>query len=204
MPDGIISSIVRELHLMQITSNLLSLLMRRYHVFLLRMTTEISNGTRNVLLVVAVLLVTVSFQTAVNPPGGVWQDNYLTNNTSPNNSSGEYLQHPHHAGTAIMGKPFFHVLVYLNSISFFLTVYIIYLLIPCGFRILFSLLLYTLSLHFIASLCITSPNSVPAGLSWIWNNFDHFWLFSALLFKVFEVIVFFRGYKLTEAFLPRK
>jgi hypothetical protein len=180
----------------------------KLYIYFLRLTTSISNEMRNVLLVVAALLVTVSFQTAVSPPGGVWQDNYipLTNNTSPDNASGEYLQqYPHYAGTAVMENSFFFpVLVSLNTISFFFTLYIIYLLLPNGFRMLFSMPLYTLSLYFIMSLCITFPNSVPARLFWIWNSFSYCWLFSLLSIKVFEVIVFFRGYKLTEAFLPRK
>ena len=182
----------------------------RLYIYLRRRTTSISNEMRNVLLVVAVLLVTVSFQTAVSPPGGVWQDNYIpitntSNMAAPNNASGEYLQqHPHYAGTAVMGKTFFDVLVSLNSISFFLTVYLIHLLLPSGFRMLFSIPLYTLFLCFIETLCITSPNRVPAGLLWIWNHFGYFGFCSFLLMTVFEVIVRFRGYRLTEAFPPRK
>jgi hypothetical protein len=113
---------------MQITSNLLSLLMRGLYIYLLRLTTSISNEMRNVLLVVAALLVTVSFQTAVSPPGGVWQDNYipLTNNTSPDNASGEYLQqYPHYAGTAVMENSFFFPVtgVFKYYILFFYTLY---------------------------------------------------------------------------------
>jgi hypothetical protein len=181
----------------------------RLYIFFLRLTTSISNEIRNVSLVVAVLLVTVSFQTAVSPPGGVWQDNYipLTNNTSPDNARDEYLQqYPHYAGTAVMGNSFFFpVLLSLNTLSFFFTLYIIFLLLPSDFRMVFGIPLYTLSLYFIASLCITSPNNVPAGLLWIWNNiFIYFCVCSFLLIKIFEVIVFYRGHKLTEAFLPRK
>nr|DAD40029.1 TPA_asm: hypothetical protein HUJ06_014352 [Nelumbo nucifera] len=35
---------------------------------------DYTHETRNVLLVVAALIATVSFQAGVNPPGGVWQD----------------------------------------------------------------------------------------------------------------------------------
>ncbi|KAC0514412.1 hypothetical protein FH972_027107 [Carpinus fangiana] len=87
----------------------------RLYIYHLRLTTAISNEMRNVLLVVAALLVTVSFQIAVSPPGGVWQDNYIpmtntSNGAAPNNASGEYLQHPHYAGTAVMGNTFFPAL----------------------------------------------------------------------------------------------
>jgi hypothetical protein len=180
----------------------------RLYIYLLRLATSISNEMRNVLLVVAVLLVTVSFQTAVSPPGVVWQDNNipLTNNTSPDNASGEYLQqYPHYVGTAVMGNRFlFPSLVCLNTISFFFTLHIIYLLLPSGFRMLFSVPLYTLALYFITSLCITSLNSVPAGLLWYWNNLYYICHSSFLLYRVLEAIVIFRGYKLTEALRPRK
>ncbi|XP_075655817.1 ankyrin repeat-containing protein BDA1-like [Castanea sativa] len=42
----------------------------------LRERTKISSDMRNVLLVVAALLVTVTYQAALSPPGGVWQDDY--------------------------------------------------------------------------------------------------------------------------------
>ncbi|KAL0397410.1 UNVERIFIED_CONTAM: hypothetical protein Scaly_0189400 [Sesamum calycinum] len=37
--------------------------------------TDTANDTRNVLLVVATLIIAVTFQAGVNPPGGVWQEN---------------------------------------------------------------------------------------------------------------------------------
>ena len=46
--------------------------------------------TRNALLVIAVLVATATFQVRVNPPGGVWQDNYIPERS---NSSSSYKGH---------------------------------------------------------------------------------------------------------------
>ena len=43
---------------------------------------RISGEKRNALLVVAALLVTVTFQAMVSPPDGIWQDDLLESNTT--------------------------------------------------------------------------------------------------------------------------
>jgi hypothetical protein len=54
--------------------------------------------TRNILLVVAALLVTVTFQATLSPPGGVWEDNYSPTTNASNGIA------PHTAGTSIMDE----------------------------------------------------------------------------------------------------
>ncbi|XP_059441798.1 ankyrin repeat-containing protein BDA1-like [Corylus avellana] len=54
-----------------------------------------SNDMRNMLVVVAVLLVTIAYQTVLSPPGGFWQDNQFNTIT---NASSEVNQPPHRAG----------------------------------------------------------------------------------------------------------
>ena len=60
-----------------------------------------SNDMRNMLLVVAVLLVTVAYQAVLGPPGGFWQDNYIPGNNNQLNitaaagASDEVSQLPH-------------------------------------------------------------------------------------------------------------
>nr|POF05353.1 hypothetical protein CFP56_75941 [Quercus suber] len=49
---------------------------RKYHV---RQMPALSDERQNVLLVVAVLLVTISYQVVLNPPGGLWQDDVQYN-----------------------------------------------------------------------------------------------------------------------------
>lgn len=183
----------------------------KLYIIFLRLSTEISNDLRNVLLVVAALLVTISFQAVIAPPGGVWQETKYreTNNyTTPNNNAtgpppaGSIISH--HAGTAVMQNTDFPILAGLNVISFFVTVFTILLLLPAGFGSrMFCLPLYTLSLCFIASICIISPNTndISPGLSWIWNNFILFCVFSPMLFQYLVYIVSRRRNKLVDAFL---
>ncbi|XP_035543594.1 ankyrin repeat-containing protein BDA1-like [Juglans regia] len=47
-----------------------------YYIFMFRQNMDVSNDTRNMLLVVATLVVTVTYQAALSPPGGVWQDDF--------------------------------------------------------------------------------------------------------------------------------
>ncbi|XP_059451061.1 ankyrin repeat-containing protein BDA1-like [Corylus avellana] len=64
-----------------------------------RQRTLMSNDMRNMLLVVAVLLVTIAYQSALSPPGGFWQDNQFNTIT---NASSEVSQPPHRAGTLVL------------------------------------------------------------------------------------------------------
>ncbi|XP_059451059.1 ankyrin repeat-containing protein BDA1-like [Corylus avellana] len=76
-------------------------------VYLFRQRMRMSNDMRNMLLVVAVLLVTIAYQAVLSPPGGFWQDNYIpgTNNqfniTATTNATNEVNQVPHWVGTMI-------------------------------------------------------------------------------------------------------
>ncbi|KAI5354174.1 hypothetical protein L3X38_007069 [Prunus dulcis] len=51
---------------------------------------------RSSLMVVSSLIATVAFQSAISPPGGVWQDDYLTD------SNGNPVERPHKAGQSVM------------------------------------------------------------------------------------------------------
>ncbi|KAM3693092.1 hypothetical protein ACJW31_08G139200 [Castanea mollissima] len=105
---------------------------------------ELSDEKRNALLVVAALLVTVSYQAILSPPGGLWQDNDLSNpNTttaalSPTSPAGGLFiesnsKTPHRAGLAIAGteslSPFW-VFLFFNSTIFLSSIAVTYALIP--------------------------------------------------------------------------
>uniref|UniRef100_A0A2N9GHJ7 PGG domain-containing protein n=1 Tax=Fagus sylvatica TaxID=28930 RepID=A0A2N9GHJ7_FAGSY len=82
-----------------------------------REVANFSDGKRNALLVIAALFVTVTYQTVLSPPGGLWQDDYkpetnqtLCNTTAPLKAGSSHLginqthcntTAPHKAGTAI-------------------------------------------------------------------------------------------------------
>nr|POE60463.1 isoform 2 of cullin-associated nedd8-dissociated protein 1 [Quercus suber] len=87
---------------------------------------SMSDGNRNALLVVAALLVTVSYQAAITPPGGLWQDDLFKPNTTDvlrRSSDDLYklnITAPHRAGLAIAKDTFrFAMFVGCNSVIFY-------------------------------------------------------------------------------------
>uniref|UniRef100_A0A7N2RB66 PGG domain-containing protein n=1 Tax=Quercus lobata TaxID=97700 RepID=A0A7N2RB66_QUELO len=127
---------------------------------------KISDDRRNVVLVVATLLMTVTYQGLLSPPGGLWQDYYnpwsnLPNATIPDyrgfNETFPYL--PNMAGTAIRGiSLFFWVFLITNTLTFMLSYTIVLLIIPSGYVILRAAL-GSLSLCYVISLALIFPIS---------------------------------------------
>ncbi|XP_059441866.1 ankyrin repeat-containing protein BDA1-like [Corylus avellana] len=168
---------------------------KKMYIFFLRQRTKMTNDTRNILLVVAALLATVTFQATLSSPGGLWQDNKLADTIAP---IGAIVEDAHYTGIAIMDEYLFVVLAVLNVISFFITVFTIFVLLPRSG--LFFLPLYIFSLCFVASLLITSPLDFVSGL----HDLEVVaFMFSPLLVPVLEGIVRFRRRKLFKAFLPK-
>ncbi|XP_075646268.1 uncharacterized protein LOC142617348 isoform X2 [Castanea sativa] len=111
---------------------------------------------RNILLVVAALLVTLSFQAVLTPPGGVWQDHgqcqpyHGQGNNSSNYPKMIYLRHNHtilecerKAGTAIalQYSPFYWLFLTCKTALFLLSTSLIVLLIlNSPIKALFTLL----------------------------------------------------------------
>ncbi|KAE8055481.1 hypothetical protein FH972_012321 [Carpinus fangiana] len=94
--------------------------------FVLRLQMSIPYEFRSIILVVAVLYLTINFQLVLTPPGGLWQDDC----DPKHNPAG--CKVPHQAGKLIMDKHNFHLLYYLNSCSFGVTVALLFLLLPWG------------------------------------------------------------------------
>ncbi|KAF8393857.1 hypothetical protein HHK36_020055 [Tetracentron sinense] len=89
---------------------------------------------RNAVLVVAVLTAAATFQTGVNPPGGVWQDNYHPDaNDEIGNNNPRDISHT--AGTAIMGSYIISGLSIFTicNLSGFLISYAMIILLTDGF-----------------------------------------------------------------------
>jgi hypothetical protein len=125
-----------------------------------RVRTRRLDDNRNALLVVAILLVTVTYQGVLSPPGGFWQDTikkpvgngHMTSampistvSGNQNISDGNWTQPPlvlgsanirsmsqsHVAGTAVGFTTYpFWIFMSLNSVAFMLSSTIIFLLIP--------------------------------------------------------------------------
>ncbi|KAF3959289.1 hypothetical protein CMV_015885 [Castanea mollissima] len=90
-----------------------------------------ADKVRNTLLVVATLIAAVTFQAGVNPPGGVWQDYTIKNDTICAKNSAEG-PHPscyksHDAGTAIYAsrEADFYVFLVFSSVALSTSVLVI-------------------------------------------------------------------------------
>ncbi|KAF8412921.1 hypothetical protein HHK36_000893 [Tetracentron sinense] len=127
--------------------------MREYVQELVR---ECPMEVRNALLVIAVLTAAATFQTGVNPPGGVWQDNYNPGDNSGNTT----INKAHKAGKAIMATHMWGLSIFtICNLSGFLISYAIIILLTHGFplRSLLLIALNFVALTYMISLCIISP-----------------------------------------------
>ena len=113
---------------------------------------RISNDDRNALLVVAALLITITYQVVITPPGGLWQE---TKHSGTNNDSSRDL--PHLAGTAVAQKTFsnFEIVATINYITFTLSAIMTFLLLPRGYiSALFKMALIQLWASYYYSLAV--------------------------------------------------
>ncbi|XP_030933441.1 ankyrin repeat-containing protein BDA1-like [Quercus lobata] len=125
---------------------------------------KISDDRRNVVLVVATLLMTVTYQGLLSPPGGLWQDYYNPKSNLPNATKPDYrgsdATSPYLvniAGTAIgVREELFSVFLITNTLTFMLSYTIVLLIIPSGYVILRAAL-GSLSLCYITSLAVIFP-----------------------------------------------
>lgn len=137
-----------------------------------RQHTKITNDMRNALLVVAVLIVAVTYQAALSPPGGVWQDDShpitIDNqfNTIASTSNVITSPHPHKAGTLVMGTLNAAIFVLANSVTFYLSIAIIFFLIPIDPTSgMVSVTLFYLSICYLASMASISTSLVTGLLA---------------------------------------
>lgn len=81
-------------------------------------TRKLPRGTRDINLMVAILVVTATYQAGLTPPGGFWQDNYqpskLTNTSTPTAGS----EPPHKAGKVILDSKIYIVSQLFNTAAF--------------------------------------------------------------------------------------
>ena len=140
-----------------------------------RQHTKITNDMRNALLVVAVLIVAVTYQAALSPPGEVWQDDShpitIDNqfNTTASTSSiitSPQGPRPHKAGTLVMGTINAAIFVLANSVTFYLSIAIIFFLIPIDPTSgMVSVTLFYLSICYLASMASISTSLVTGLLA---------------------------------------
>ncbi|XP_030931038.1 ankyrin repeat-containing protein BDA1-like [Quercus lobata] len=113
----------------------------------------LSEDKRNALLVVTTLLITVTYEEVLNPPGGIWQEDRSSKH-------GIHKSHAMIAGTLIGLRllPFWLFLA-SNSVTFMFSYVTILLLIPFEYDIL-RIAFFSLSFCYFASLTVIVPNPI--------------------------------------------
>ena len=137
----------------------------RFFIRFFREKMLMSIEMRNMLLVVSVLLVTIAYQAVLSPPGGFWQDNSIpgTNNqfniTAATSATNEVNQVPHWAGTVTMSIHFFYLLGSVNTLTFYIPLFLIVLYLPPAFPTpLLTISVGLVGLSYGTSIIITAPN----------------------------------------------
>ncbi|XP_058093739.1 ankyrin repeat-containing protein BDA1-like [Magnolia sinica] len=172
------------------------------------MSTEKSdNQLKNVLILVGTLTATLSFQAALVPPGGLWQDdlNMGFNNTLNNKNS-------HTAGTSILADKEpkqFHTFQSFNLLVFFMSLFLILIGVspvkPVYREKIVSpmLQILLLALAFVSVMIYLCNNvHTPKGLPLGWElNASNLIFFACSLFICFSVSIF---YLMTKCYWLRR
>ncbi|KAF8031684.1 hypothetical protein BT93_D0795 [Corymbia citriodora subsp. variegata] len=77
---------------------------------------------RDIILLVSTLIATATYQAALNPPGGYWQESSSPSNPSAASSIGTNNESPHEAGDIIMKGWSLYFFSIVNSMAFFASI----------------------------------------------------------------------------------
>ncbi|KAK9999784.1 hypothetical protein SO802_019387 [Lithocarpus litseifolius] len=109
----------------------------RVKILIERQLEEMTDDRRSALLVVAALLVTVTYQAVITPPGGLWQDDHFKYNTTDalRGSSDDLFKlnitAPHRAGSATARRTnAFAIFLTFNSFIFLTSIASMVILVP--------------------------------------------------------------------------
>ncbi|KAF3448242.1 hypothetical protein FNV43_RR08955 [Rhamnella rubrinervis] len=134
---------------------------------MIRLRNNVNNDTRDVILVVATLIVTATYQSSLSPPGGLWQEvnsstgvNNMSHaiSTASTNTTTSTTTEYHSAGTVIMPTASFFSFYLVNSLTLLTATLVIIFLLPSDqMSWLITLPLYLFSLCYMFSWQIISP-----------------------------------------------
>ncbi|KAG5395850.1 hypothetical protein IGI04_017664 [Brassica rapa subsp. trilocularis] len=122
------------------------------------------NEIRNVLLVIAILIATTTYQAALSPPGGIWQEDYycIGRYCQESETKGNKTKPVYYAGTTIMGSKSwisYGIFIFLNSVGFFTSIELISLLTKgLPFYLELQVSLTALALTYGFAMAALSPN----------------------------------------------
>jgi hypothetical protein len=100
-------------------------------IYIRRIERDISEEQRNTWLIIATLVATATYQSALTPVGGVYQVSASDNNANIS-SSNSTISTPSNAGKSVLSKVDFFMFSYMNMITFFLSTIAILILTPGG------------------------------------------------------------------------
>lgn len=122
------------------------------------------NEIRSVLLVIAILITTTTYQAALSPPGGIWQEDYycIGRYCQESETKGSKTKPLFYAGTTIMGSKSwisYGIFIFLNSVGFFTSIELISLLTKgLPFYLELQVSLTALALTYGFAMAALSPN----------------------------------------------
>ncbi|KAF9666084.1 hypothetical protein SADUNF_Sadunf16G0192000 [Salix dunnii] len=124
---------------------------------------NITSEARNTLLVVTTLIVAVTFQAAINPPAGVWQDDKYSPANCTADTTDNNCTRIARAGTSVLhhqSKLRYGIFIFVNSLAFSAATCTIYfLLLGSPFRTETLISIYCMNGAYIASVGAVQPQT---------------------------------------------
>lgn len=155
----------------------------------------LQESARNIILGVATLIATATYQAALSPPGGYWQDN-SSNSTAnstvvPANSS-SIVEKPHQAGDIILSGSKLHVFTTLNGLVFLVSISTIWItaipLLPHTLPVYLLIMFLSVAYYFTATISYPKSDAAAGFFEVV------FYMSSVGLVLVFPMILWWKYY----------